>query len=67
MNDKKYDRRHGGPYDRGSADAYYWRRVDPHYFVGATYTSERVEDLTQEEVDAYMAGYNDTHDRKDWG
>ena len=26
--------RHGGPQDRGSADAYYGRPYDPHYSVG---------------------------------
>ena len=25
------DKRHGGPYDRGSADSYYQRGEDPHY------------------------------------
>ena len=29
------NRRHGGPYDRGSADSYYRRPPRPHYFVGA--------------------------------
>ena len=35
--------RHGSPQDRGSADAYYGRHYDPHYYVGASITSERVE------------------------
>lgn len=62
-------RRHGGAYDRGSADAYYWRDAEPHYYVGSTYDSERVDQdkMTQEEIDAYMAGYEETVDRKDWG
>lgn len=62
-------KRHGGAYDRGSADAYYGREFDPHYFVGATYESERVGQsrMTKEEVDAYAAGYYTTTDRKDWG
>lgn len=34
--------RHGGPYDRGGADSYYGRRPNPHYYVGATYSSEEV-------------------------
>ena len=35
----KYDKRHGGPFDRGGADSYYGRGRNPHYFVGATYSS----------------------------
>jgi hypothetical protein len=65
-----YDKRHGGPYDRGSADAYYGRSYKPHYFVGDTYQStEIVEvDMTEEEVAAYLAGYNETpFAQKDWG
>lgn len=67
--DVGYDQRHGGPYDRGSADAYYHRSYEPHYFKGATYTSERVDlaDMTAEEIVAYTAGYRNTHERKDWG
>ena len=67
--DVGYDQRHGGPYDRGSADAYYHRAYEPHYYRGDTYSSERVElkDMTAAEITAYTAGYNDTHERKDWG
>jgi hypothetical protein len=55
----KFDERHGGPYDRGGADSYYRRKFDPHYYVGDTRASERVEadQMTQEEVEAYTAGY----------
>ena len=57
----KYDQRHGGPYDRGGADSYYHRQPQPHYYVGGTATSQRIEqcDMTEAEVAAYMAGYND--------
>jgi len=61
-----YDKRHGGPYDRGSADAYYRRPYDPHYYKSGTYSSERVEDLTQEELAAYAAGFNDQCDSGDF-
>ncbi len=56
-----YDQRHGGPYDRGSADKWYGREYDPHYFVGATYDSEKVElkDMTALEITAYTVGYNE--------
>jgi hypothetical protein len=56
---QSYDMRHGGPWDRGSADAYYGRKRTPHYFKGPSYQSERVdeEDMTPEEIEAYNAGY----------
>ena len=40
--DVGYDQRHGGPYDRGSADAYYHRPYNPHFYAGATYSSPRI-------------------------
>lgn len=55
---KKYDDRHGGPYDRGSADSYYCRSRDPHYYAGDTYQSERITQLTASELEAYHAGYD---------
>lgn len=68
----KYDQRHGGPYDRGSADSYYCRGFRPHYFKGDTYNSERVDEqhMTAEELAAYKAGYYDNEaggNFKDWG
>ena len=66
---QQYDTRHGGAYDRGSADAYYGRPFRPHYFAGATYQSTEViiTDQVSPEYWAYCAGYEDTTDRKDWG
>ena len=45
-----YDERHGGPFDRGGADFWYGRGFNPHYYKGATYTTDRVElaDMTPE-------------------
>ena len=65
----EYDQRHGGPWDRGSADAYYGREYDPHYFVGDSYQSDKVafSKMSAEELVAYTAGYRNTHERKDWG
>ena len=42
-----YDKRHGGPYDRGAADSYYRRGFNPHYFVEGTYNSPciKMEDM----------------------
>jgi len=69
-NDKGYFR-HGGPYDRGSADFYYGRTNSPHYFKGATYRSEKVEykDMSKEKRDSYHAGWKDAeadNNRKEW-
>jgi len=66
-----YSKRHGGPYDRGSADSYYQRGWRPHYFKGDTYASDRVDEqhMTPEEIAAYSAGYDDNEnsgDHKDW-
>lgn len=51
--------RHGGPYDRGSADSFYGRGFIPHYYEGATYSSKRItrNQMTEEEIAAYTAGY----------
>ena len=67
-----YDTRHGGAFDRGSADSYYGRGINPHYFVGATYNSEEVAEdkMTKEEIANYMAGFEWNEkfgDKKDWG
>jgi hypothetical protein len=55
----QHDTRHGGPYDRGSADSYYGRRRNPHYYVGGTGHSKPIMRLTAKEREAYNAGYND--------
>ena len=67
----KYDQRHGGPWDRGSADSYYGRGYGPHYYMGATGSSQEVElaGMTAEEITAYTAGYNDNEQfgtKKEW-
>lgn len=61
-------RRHGGPEDRGSADAYYGRPFNPHYYEGATGNSKRIEkaEMTPEEIAAYRKGYANETDRKVW-
>jgi hypothetical protein len=63
-----YDTRHGSPYDRGGADKHYGRQFDPHYFRGATYSTERVElcKMTAAEIAEYTAGYRDWIDQKEW-
>jgi len=72
INDKElYDQRHGGSFDRGSADSWYSRPIDPHYFVGGSYDSEIIQGdaVSKEEADAYFAGYQWNEkfgDKKDW-
>ena len=66
---KEYEQTHGNAFDRGSADSYYGRPRDPHYYPEGTYNGERVTDLTSEELEAYHAGYdyNEQHgDKKSW-
>ena len=66
-----FETRHGSPYDRGSADSYYRRGYNPHYYLGDTGNSPRVtlKDMTPDEIVAYTAGYNDNEDEgnfKEW-
>ena len=69
--DLKDRTRHGGPYDRGSADSYYGRPMDPHYYVLDTYSSEMVPLKGGDEgFDEYMEGYRENTEAgnfKDWG
>lgn len=60
---------HGSLWDRGSADSYYGRPRDPHYYPDGSYNGERVTDLTPEQVKEYLDGYewNEKHgDKKSW-
>lgn len=63
------DKRHGGPYDRGSADRYYQRPFTPHYYEGDTYWSPAItkERMTKRQILEYTIGYNQEEDRKLWG
>jgi hypothetical protein len=69
-----YSKKHNTPYDRGSADSYYGRPRAPHYYVAhprgdVRGEQTRVEQLTQDEIDAYNAGYNDNEAsgaKKEW-
>ena len=62
------ERRHGGPYDRGAADSYYRRPFEPHYYVGGSYMSERVElgRMTAQEIVEYTKGFNDNEDSQNF-
>ena len=62
--------RHGGAFDRGSADSYYGRPRRPHYFLHGTYQSpEILAVFGTPEYDAYMMGYDwneQQGDKKSW-
>ena len=67
-----FEQFHGSPFDRGSADSYYGRPQDPHWWPEGTYKGQRVEaeDMSLAQLRAYYAGYeyNEQHgDKKDWG
>lgn len=69
---QKYDQTHGSPFDRGSADSYYHRPRNPHYWPEGTYKGEQVtkEQMTPAQIQAYLAGYQWNEqfgDKKDWG
>lgn len=58
--------KHGSPADRGSADAYYGRRKDPHKWPMGTGKGERVELTCPDEIAEYNDAYDNEDDRK-WG
>jgi len=66
----QFDReRHGGLFDRGSADSYYGRPRDPHYYPEGSYNGQKVTKLNEVEIQAYNAGYdwNERYgDKKSW-
>lgn len=71
FNGVTYNARHGGPFDRGSADSWYDRGIQPHYFTGATYRTTRLEevDMSEKEIADYKAGYAYNEQfggKKDW-
>jgi hypothetical protein len=65
-----YNARHGGAFDRGSADSYYGRPFNPHYFLGGTYNSKEIKlDPEDPMCLEYQAGYEYNEqfgDKKDW-
>lgn len=67
----KYNERHGGAYDRGSADAYYRRAFKPHMYAGDTGSSQLIPQhrMSKDEIEAYRAGYEqqmESGDHKDY-
>lgn len=72
VNAKRFDQSHGSPFDRGSADSYYRRPRDPHFYPNGTYREPRIGQglMSVEDIEAYHAGYDYNEllgDKKDWG
>lgn len=67
----QFDRKqHGSLYDRGSADSYYGRPRDPHWYPKGSYKGLKVTELSTDEIAEYHAGYDYNEqcgDKKDWG
>ena len=64
--------KHGGPFDRGGADYYYYRPPEPHYWAqGTGHGIKTTEDqMTSSEIADYNAGFAEAAecgDQKDWG
>jgi hypothetical protein len=62
-------KRHGSLFDRGSADSYYGRGPDPHWYPQGTGNGAKVTDLTPAECEEYAAGYDYNEQfghKKDW-
>ena len=60
---------HGGLFDRGSADSYYSRPRDPHWYPEGSYHGTKVTELNDIEIQAYNAGYDHNErfgDKKSW-
>ena len=59
----------GSPRDRGSADRYYGRPYDPHYYPYGTGKGVRVHQIfmTEQQIAEYKDGWDNEEDRKDWG
>lgn len=66
---QKYDQSHGSFFDRGSADSYYGRGREPHRGGVGGDSGPRIEAKTEQEIEAYHAGYNfneEYGDKKNW-
>lgn len=68
---RTYTTWHGSPFDRGSADSWYSRPRDPHWYPEGSYKGPRVEaaEMTVDELEAYHAGYDQNEEfggKKEW-
>jgi len=65
----QFNRGHGSLWDRGSADSYYSRPRDPHWYPDGSYHGQRIDQLNEYEIAEYMAGYDHNErfgDKKSW-
>ena len=69
ISDSKLSRKHGSPYDRGSADRYYQRQFDPHWWPEGTGKGLKItaEVMHEDELLEYSLGWHEEDDRKDYG
>jgi hypothetical protein len=63
----QFDRkRHGGLFDRGSADAYYRRASSPHWYPQGTGRGECIVNLTSDEIAEYRKGFEEQEASEDF-
>ena len=60
--------KHGSPQDRGSADRYYGRMYDPHWYPQGTGNGVRITraEMTKEQIAEYDYGWDNEENRKVW-
>ena len=63
---RQFSRGHGSLYDRGSADYYYRRTPDPHWYPNGTGMGGMILAVNTAERAEYMAGFDECDERKDW-
>lgn len=51
--------RNGSLFDRGSADSYYGRTQNPHWWPLGTGRGEMIVQLNKKEIAEYIAGYEE--------
>jgi len=62
-----YSEAHGSPYVRGSADSWYQRPRNPHWYPNGTGKGEEIgiDDMSVQEIAAYHVGYTENERRGD--
>jgi|TARA_B100000282_G_C31686667_1_gene469381 hypothetical protein len=60
--------KHGSPQDRGSADRYYGRPYNPHWYPSGTHKGKRIgkDQMSNDEIAEYHYGFQNEENRKDW-
>jgi len=62
------DIKNGSPEDRGSADRYYHRGYNPHWYPNGTGNRPHIlkQDMSEEEIALYKKGWDGEQERKEW-